>query len=662
MWAAPAGAQVQQPHRPSEVPDTAYFEFLRGRHLEGLGRLAEAVDAYERAAAADPSSAQIWAEMAGLYARQNRSTDAIRAAQKALDADPDCVEAHWVLGTVYAATVDARRESADPAVSGSDDPSTAKGGGSPRPGVGATTAEPGIDSAIAHLERARSGRLYDNGLHVTLGRLYLKRRAWDKAIDVLSYVVQREPDALEAVYLLAQAYDGAGKRAQAIEGLEQVLEIEPGFFKALLELADLYVRDHRWDEAAEAYARAAAEYPGNLDLALRQAGALANGGRAAEARAELEKAARVRPDEPRVLLMRVDVERALHNYDEAERVARRLTELQPTSWFGPQALARVYSDRRQYREVVSTLEPVVARMGTGPDASPRAMVSLRLALGTAYQELREFDKAIAAFEAARRDGGDEATLDVYLSQAYAAAGQPARAAEIAAAARARHPDDLRLLNLEATARLQAGERDRAVGLYQGALAAGDNDPDVYVAFGGLLLEARDYAKAEEVLSRAGQRFPDEIAIPFQLGAVLEEQHRYDEAEQAFRRALSIDPLHAPTLNYLGYMLADRGQRLDEAVGLLKQAVDQDPYNGSYLDSLGWAYFKQGSLDRARDLLVRAGTQMPANSVVQDHVGDVLFALRDVTGAVAAWERALAGDGRQIVRREIEQKIERARAR
>jgi tetratricopeptide (TPR) repeat protein len=110
------------------------------------------------------------------------------------------------------------------------------------------------------------------------------------------------------------------------------------------------------------------------------------------------------------------------------------------------------------------------------------------------------------------------------------------------------------------------------------------------------------------------------------------------------------------------MLADRGQRLDEAVGLLKQAVDQDPYNGSYLDSLGWAYFKQGSLDRARDLLVRAGTQMPANSVVQDHVGDVLFALRDVTGAVAAWERALAGDGRQIVRREIEQKIERARAR
>jgi tetratricopeptide (TPR) repeat protein len=110
------------------------------------------------------------------------------------------------------------------------------------------------------------------------------------------------------------------------------------------------------------------------------------------------------------------------------------------------------------------------------------------------------------------------------------------------------------------------------------------------------------------------------------------------------------------------MFAERGQRLDEAVGLLTRAVDQDPYNGSYLDSLGWAYYKQGAFDRARDLLVRAGAQMPANSVVQDHVGDVLFALKDVSGAVAAWQRALAGDGKQIERRAIEQKIERARAR
>jgi len=110
------------------------------------------------------------------------------------------------------------------------------------------------------------------------------------------------------------------------------------------------------------------------------------------------------------------------------------------------------------------------------------------------------------------------------------------------------------------------------------------------------------------------------------------------------------------------MLAEHSRKLDEAVKLLHEAVDLDPYNGSYLDSLGWAYFKRGSFDKAKTYLMRAGDQLPRNSVIQDHVGDLLFAMSDRDGAVAAWRRALDGDGRSIERRAIEQKIEKARAR
>ena len=51
------------------------------------------------------------------------------------------------------------------------------------------------------------------------------------------------------------------------------------------------------------------------------------------------------------------------------------------------------------------------------------------------------------------------------------------------------------------------------------------------------------------------------------------------------------------LNSLGYMLAERGDRLDEAVQLLQRALKIDPENPSYLDSLGWAYFQQGKSAR-----------------------------------------------------------------
>jgi len=142
--------------------------------------------------------------------------------------------------------------------------------------------------------------------------------------------------------------------------------------------------------------------------------------------------------------------------------------------------------------------------------------------------------------------------------------------------------------------------------------------------------------------------------------MLEQQEQYTEAEAAFREALERDPLHGPSLNYLGYMLAERGQRLDEAVSLLQRALETDPWNGSYLDSLGWAHFVRGDLEPAQKYLSLAAERLPLNSVVQDHFGDVLLKRGDRDGAVAAWERALKGDRDSVQPDAITRKIEAAR--
>jgi tetratricopeptide (TPR) repeat protein len=97
-----------------------------------------------------------------------------------------------------------------------------------------------------------------------------------------------------------------------------------------------------------------------------------------------------------------------------------------------------------------------------------------------------------------------------------------------------------------------------------------------------------------------------------------------------------------TLNYLGYMLADRGVKLDEALTLIKKAVDLDPTNGAYLDSLGWAYFKLGKYDQAEDNLNKASRSqhMGADPTVQDHLGDLYQKTGRLKLAAAHWERAL----------------------
>mgnify|MGYP001211363173 CR=1 FL=1 len=107
---------------------------------------------------------------------------------------------------------------------------------------------------------------------------------------------------------------------------------------------------------------------------------------------------------------------------------------------------------------------------------------------------------------------------------------------------------------------------------------------------------------------------------------------------------------------------ENGERLDESVLLIQRALELDPKNGSYLDSLGWAYFKQDRLELAESPLREASDQLQSNSVVQDHMGDLLFRLERYEEAISAWDRALAGDGDGLDLSTVEAKIRDARTR
>ncbi len=120
-----------------------------------------------------------------------------------------------------------------------------------------------------------------------------------------------------------------------------------------------------------------------------------------------------------------------------------------------------------------------------------------------------------------------------------------------------------------------------------------------LAFVQSLEDAGRTAEADGTLKTVADKFPGDVRVPFQQGALLEKRKDYTGAEAAFRSALLKDPDHAPTLNYLGYMLAERTGRLDEAVSLVQQALKVDPDNGSYLDSLGWALVQQKKYARSR---------------------------------------------------------------
>ncbi|HMF09115.1 MAG TPA: tetratricopeptide repeat protein, partial [Thermoanaerobaculia bacterium] len=104
--------------------------------------------------------------------------------------------------------------------------------------------------------------------------------------------------------------------------------------------------------------------------------------------------------------------------------------------------------------------------------------------------------------------------------------------------------------------------------------------------------------------------------------------------------LSLRPADAPTLNYLGYMWADRDVHLGEAKTMLEKAVEREPRNGAYRDSLGWVYFRLGQLDIAERNLREAHRTDPDDPTIEEHLGDLAEKQGSFQRAVEHWQRAL----------------------
>lgn len=183
----------------------------------------------------------------------------------------------------------------------------------------------------------------------------------------------------------------------------------------------------------------------------------------------------------------------------------------------------------------------------------------------------------------------------------------------------------------------------AIQLLRGLLRGNNDDQQIYIDIAQVQERGRKYAEAEQTARKAEQMARDNSAKEsawFMLGAIYERQKKFDQAEQQFRKVLDLNPNNAPVLNYYGYMLADRGVRVDEAASLIQRAVKQDPQNGAYLDSLGWAYFKQNKLAEAEEYLRQAVDREGQDPTILGHLGDVYLKLGQTEHAAELYERAL----------------------
>ncbi|HEY6507464.1 MAG TPA: tetratricopeptide repeat protein [Vicinamibacterales bacterium] len=302
--------------------------------------------------------------------------------------------------------------------------------------------------------------------------------------------------------------------------------------------------------------------------------------------------------------------------EKAVQSLTRVVSQNPGSVQARLLLAQAHAASKDLPAAISALDAIV-------DEEPRVAA----ALGQ-YQEqaglLREaaatYTKALAVQPMSRELKARRITA-LYNAKDYATA------ASFAADARRQHPEDARFPRLQGRALFDAGSRDAGVS----------------------------------VLEAAAKTFPKDTPTLYALADIYRDAGRGVDAEQALRQVLVLEPTNPNALNYLGYLLAMRGDKLDEAVQLVRKALESEPDNGAYLDSLGWAYFRRGELAEAEKYLNAAAQRMPGNSEVQEHLGDVLARRGRLDDAIAAWTKAIDGDGEDVDVAGLRRKIDDARA-
>ena len=185
---------------------------------------------------------------------------------------------------------------------------------------------------------------------------------------------------------------------------------------------------------------------------------------------------------------------------------------------------------------------------------------------------------------------------------------------------------------------------------------------VYVSLGDTLRQSDQTEAANVAYSTALDLYADDDPsrwiVHYTRAVTSHQLDRWPEAEADFRAALTFRPDQPQVLNYLGYSLVERGEKMDEALEMIEKAVAAQPQNGAIVDSLGWVLFQLGNYEDAVVHLENAAALEAVDPVVNDHLGDAYWAVGRKIEAEFQWNRALSfsddtSDDATRIRRKLE---------
>ena len=586
-----------------------------------------AIEEYKLALNADPGSPELNDGLAELYFNSGRVHEAEVTARALLKSTPNDVAAHKLLGRIYLRQLGESQN-------------------------GVSSASPAgnvLDLAIGEFEQIVALQPKDVEDRMVLGQLYTVKHEPEKAEKEFKAAQAIEPESEEVVLNLARLYAESGDLQHAAKVIEGVPENDRTA-KMELALGAAYDQLKRPKDAIAAYQRANDMEPGDAHTIDSLAAALLADEQLDQALKQYKELAQADPENSAEALVHIgEIERRQGKYEDALATIRKARKQDSTSLEAGYNEGLLLDVLGRFDEAAHVYEQMVDLTShangayTTEEKSNRGIFLERL--GAIYHEQNKMDQAIAAYQKLIDLGGDLA-MRGYQGQVdcYRDARQFDKAVEVSRKAVEADPKNRDLKLMLAGEMADQNKPDEGLDLAKSLLTNSPEDRTVWIALGQMDVRLRRWKDAEDAFTKAeglSTKKEDRTYMFFLRGELAERQKHFEPAEQYFKQALELDPANTMTLNYLGYMLADKGMRLPEALKDIRKAVELEPMNGAYLDSLGWVYFKMGEYELSEENLRQAVERDQTDPTVHDHLGDLYEKTGRIRLAAAQWELSLA---------------------
>lgn len=491
-------------------------------------------------------------------------------------------------------------------------------------------------------------------------------------VEVGRSITRSLPQSRAARFARAEQDLVAGRASAAIPILRTLFEEDVTFDPALRALLSYWTRENRLLEAEEWIRPRLAQRPGDARLRSGLLEALLAQRKYADA---IELTGRFAADRPDDLSAARDHARSLRasgRTEDARRVETAALLRLPASIYRTFALAELHLAAGDPSAAIAQLKADAAR---APDAVPHQfeqLVSLALDAARDGAQAEAYAYIESIVDARRAHGGEispaiavhDLEAKVGLNRDFdairtaldaARSGDPDRDVALIMGLRSslfaagRTDDAMRLIDDELGENRPLVRADLPLALWRIDAASRNAQPDVAISLVARLGSASLLDSLPTLFLSASGGKTDAPNVLYSISGLFSNSGDQPSSERILAEVLRLDPDHPGANNDLGYNWVDRGQRLEEAATMILKAVRAQPDNDSFLDSIGWARYKQGRFtDRGQTLdergaiyFLERASQLPegrVNPVILDHLGDALWHAGQKADAVRAWNQ------------------------